>query len=116
MQVNLSNEHGQPVTEKRRQRAKKRRTRLIFFNFFMRWVLLIVGGFYGAYTYVNEAEAKMMLQIRLETDQKLEAMRSSYEDRIAELDGSYEEKLAALNEQISELNQLLTFVKDNSSD
>lgn len=116
MQVNLSNELIQPVAEKRKQRTKKRRNRLILFNFFMLWLLLIVGGFYGAYMYMNQAEARIIEQMRQETEQKLQTLESSYEQRISELDSSYEEKLASLSEQINELNQLLTFVKDNSSD
>lgn len=120
MQVKLSNESSQPVTnisEKRQlQRAKKRRSRLILTNFLMLWLLLIIGGFYGAYTYMNQMEVRITTQMRQEAEQKLKESENRYEARINELDAGYQEKLAALGEQIDELNQLLTFVKDNSSD
>lgn len=116
MQVELSNQSSQPVSEKRQQRTKKQRTKLIILNFIMLWLLLIVGGLYGAYTYMNKMEERLTTQMRQETEQKLKELDSSYETRINELDSSYQEKVAALGEQIDELNQLLTFVKDNSSD
>lgn len=120
MQVKISNESSQPVaniSEKRQQqRAKKRRSRLILINFMMVWLLLIIGGSYGAYAYMNQVEARITTQMQQETDQKLKELENRYETRISELDAGYQEKLTALGEQIDELNQLLTFVKDNSSD
>lgn len=105
-----------PVAEKRQERAKKRRSKLVIANFLMLWLVLIVGGLYGAYTYINQVEQRLAEQLSVETEQKLSELEAAYDVKLTELEGNYNEKIAALGQQIDELNQLLTFVKDNSSD
>lgn len=116
MQVKLSKESAQPITEKRQQRIKKRNRRLLILNFIMLWMLLITGGLYGAHMYMNKLEDRLTAGIRVETEQKLSELQNSYENRLKELDGNYQQQISELGGQINELNELLTFVKDNSSD
>lgn len=116
MQVKLSRETTQPVPEKRQQRIKKRNRRLLILNFIMLWILLILGGLYSAHTYMNKLEQRLTTEMRLETEQKLSELQISYEARFKELDGNYQQQITELGGQINELNELLTFVKDNSSD
>ncbi|MEK4249365.1 hypothetical protein NSQ99_07185 [Paenibacillus sp. FSL W7-1287] len=117
MQVQQQERNSNPVlpAEKRKERAKKRRSKLLFVNFMMLWLLLIACGLYGAHTYMNHVEQSLADQLSQETEQRLIELETSFNTKLSELDSSYNEKIAALGEQIEELNQLLTFVKDNSS-
>lgn len=106
---------GTQPAENRKERTRKKRQRIIITNAVMLWLLLIMGGLYGAYMYMNHIEQKLSTQIEQKTEVRIQEMQTTYDKKLATLDEEYSAQMQELNSQISSLNELLTFVKDNAS-
>lgn len=102
-------------TEKRSERTRKRKQRIAVTNIIMFWLLLIMGGLYGAYSYMNHVEQKLTAQIEKKTEERIQEMQIAYNQKISDLDVQYTAQMDDLNSQIASLNELLTFVKDNAN-
>lgn len=102
-------------TEKRSERNRKRKQRIAVTNIIMFWLLLIMGGLYGAYSYMNHVEQKLTAQIEKKTEERIQEMQIAYNQKISDLDVQYTTQMDDLNSQIASLNELLTFVKDNAN-
>lgn len=103
------------AAENRSERTRKRKHRLSIVNMIIVWLLLVFGGLYGAYMYMNHVEQKLSLQLEQKTEERIQQLQVSYDKRLGELDESYSTQMDELNTQITSLNELLTFVKDNAS-
>ena len=99
---------------RRKESSKKRRARLAFINFLMLWILLIVGGFYAAHSYMEHFKKEVTLQIEEQTSEQIKTLQTSYDEQITELETSYIAQLSDLQIKIEQLNELLTFTKDNA--
>ncbi|WP_230986511.1 hypothetical protein [Cohnella fermenti] len=84
--------------------------------FFLLWVVLIGAGVYGTYSYTEQQQEQLTLELQQQTDRQLEAMRQSYEQRLDELEANYTEQMAQLESKVEALNELLTFNQDNVND
>lgn len=102
------------VTANRTEKVKKRRIKLAFINFFMVWVLIIVGGFYAAHSYMEKWKTDITAQIEEQTVTKMDELQSTYDQQLKELEESYSTQLEQLQSKINGLNELLTFTKDNA--
>jgi len=102
------------VAANRSEKVKKRRTKLAFINFFMIWVLIIVGGFYAAHSYMGKWKVDITAQIEEQTAARLNELQSTYDQQLKELGDSYTSQLEELQNKINGLNELLTFTKDNA--
>lgn len=99
---------------RRKESSKKRRFRFAFINFFMLWLLLIVGGFYATHSYMEHFKKEVTLQIEEQTSAQINTLQTSYDEQIAQLETSYIAQLSDLQVKIEQLNELLTFTKDNA--
>lgn len=102
-------------TVRRKETNKKRRIRLAFINFFMLWILLMVGGYYAANSYMENFKQDVTKQMNEQTSAQIKTLQKSYDEQIATLETSYVTQLAELQVKIEQLNELLTFTKDNAN-
>jgi len=99
---------------RRKESNKKRRIRLAFINFLMLWILLIVGGFFAAHSYMENFKKGVTQQINEQTNEQIKTLQTSYDEQITKLETSYIAQLSDLQIKIDQLNELLTFTKDNA--
>lgn len=100
---------------RRKESSKKRRVRLAFINFLMLWLLLIAGGFYATHSYMENFKKGVTQQINEQTTAQIKTLQASYNEKITSLETSYIEQLTDLQIKIEQLNELLTFTKDNAN-
>lgn len=100
---------------RRKESSKKRRLRLAFINFFMLWLLLIAGGFYATHSYMEHFKKTVTGQIEEQTSAQIKTLQTSYDEQIEKLETSYITQLSDLQIKIEQLNELLTFTKDNAN-
>jgi len=80
------------------------------------WLLLVAGGAAGAAWYAGELRAQMTADIERQTAEQIAAMQRQVEARMAELEAAYRAEIDAVEARVNELNELLTFVRDNATD
>lgn len=102
------------VATNRSEKVKKRRMKLAFINFLMVWILIIVGGFYAAHSYMEKWKFDITVQIEEQTATKVNELQSTYDQQLKELEENYTAQLEQLQGKINGLNELLTFTKDNA--
>ena len=78
------------------------------------WLLLVAGGAAGAAWYAGELRARMTADIERQTAAQINAMQRQVETRLAELETSFRAEIDAVEAKVAELNELLTFARDNA--
>lgn len=94
--------------------TRKKRSKSAVIVFLAVWVLLIVGGLYGAKVYTDQMQRDITADIERQTAAQITEMQKAYDGRIAEMETAYQGEIAQLKEKVDSLNQLLTFAKDNA--
>jgi len=97
-----------------RRRASASRTAALLLTAF--WLLLVAGGAAGAAWYVGEIRARMTADIERQTAEQIAAMQREVEARMAELEASWRAEIDNLEAKVNELNELLTFARDNATE
>ena len=80
------------------------------------WLLLIAGGAAGAAWYAGELKARMTADIERQTAAQIAAMQQEVEARMAELEAAFRADIDNVAAKVNELNELLTFARDNATD
>ncbi|OUM94853.1 MAG: hypothetical protein A9Z00_09160 [Thermobacillus sp. ZCTH02-B1] len=96
-----------------RKKASASRAAALLFVFV--WLLLIAGGAAGAAWYADELRARMTADIERQTAERIAAMQREVETRMAELEASFRADIDAVEAKVNELNELLTFTRDNAT-
>ncbi|MBY9080448.1 hypothetical protein KIH86_07215 [Paenibacillus sp. HN-1] len=79
--------------------------------FLLFWLIVIVAGGYGAYSYSNHLKDRMVAQLTAQSQQQMAALRSDYEQKLSALS----KEVTELQGQVQSFNELLTFTKDNAN-
>jgi len=95
----------------RRSKSAPRAAVLLMIAF---WLLLVAGGAAGAAWYAGELRARMTADIERQTAAQINAMQRQVETRLAELETSFRAEIDAVEAKVAELNELLTFARDNA--
>jgi chromosome segregation ATPase len=80
------------------------------------WLLLVAGGAAGAAWYAGELRARMTADIERQTAARISAMQQDVEARMAELEAGFRAEIDTVEAKVNELNELLTFARDNASE
>ena len=100
------------ATRASRKKASASKAAVLLFIFV--WLLLVAGGAAGAAWYAGELKQRMTADIERQTAERIAAMQREVEVRLAELEASFRADIGAVEAKVNELNELLTFARDNA--
>lgn len=108
-------EPGMETAERLPKRARSRKTRTII-AFAAIWLLLASGGLTGAVYYVEQLKVQWTQEISEQTAVQIAESEARNRAELQRFEKEAEAELAKLGEQVQAINELLTFIKDHSSD
>ncbi|MBD2847156.1 hypothetical protein IDH44_18305 [Paenibacillus sp. IB182496] len=84
--------------------------------FVLLWMLLIAAGAGGTMWYTEQARIAVTSDLERQTSAQIAALQSAYDQRLAQVEQDFEAELTTLSGKVDQLNELLTFTKDNATD
>lgn len=102
------------ATRASRKKASASKAAVLLFIFV--WLLMVAGGAAGFAWYAGELKARMTADIERQTAERIAAMQREVEARMAELEASWRAEIDNLEAKVNELNELLTFARDNATE
>ncbi len=97
-----------------RETPTRKKTRGAFYFYVILWIVLLAAGVAGAKLYSDQIQQKVTADLERQTASQIAILQQDYDSRMTKLEASYTEQLAQMEGKIEELNELLTFTKDNA--
>jgi len=79
------------------------------------WMLLVGGGAAGTVWYAGQVKTSIEESLASQTESRIAELQREYDGKLAQTQADYDRQLAVLQAKVDELNELLTFAKDNAS-